>query len=197
MKKMWFAPDSCQVCETPMWHSETIGICIQHGQVSQTWKHCWIQMTGMLLWLCQIKVEQYMLGCWMGECISLKYVLTGMWWPPKMVQKVYNMDHGGLMRWNIWKIWIDIEQNDFSCCKARSLQLTWWNLFVNWLQLWLQIFGGYEKCNLWDMSLEGRGEVTWPTSHVFPQPLLSLTLKLCSNVVFKSPWHPWTFFFVF
>ncbi len=31
-------------------------------------------MTGVFLWLCCMIVEEYKLGCWMVECVSLKCV---------------------------------------------------------------------------------------------------------------------------
>ncbi len=99
---MWFAPDKYQVCEIPMWHSDMNGIFVEHGQIKigiilrcckmKTLSGC--MMTGVLLWWCWMIVEEYMLGCWMDECIwlmhSIHCVMTsedgsnslknGFWW---------------------------------------------------------------------------------------------------------------------
>ncbi len=74
---MQFAPDKYQVCKILMWHSDTNGICVEHGQVKiriilrchkmKTLSGC--MMTGVLLWLCWMIVEEYMFGCWMDEYI--------------------------------------------------------------------------------------------------------------------------------
>ncbi len=45
------------------------------------------------------------------------------------------IDHCRLMGWNIWKIWINVEQNHFGYCQAKSLELTWSCSFVNLLHL--------------------------------------------------------------
>ena len=73
---MQFAPDKYEVCEILMWHSDMIGIFVEHGQIKigiilrckmKTLSGC--MMTGVLLWLCWKMVEEYMLGYWMDECI--------------------------------------------------------------------------------------------------------------------------------
>ncbi len=74
---MQFALDKYQVCEILMWHGNTIGILIQRGEMKigmilrchkmKTLLGC--MMTGVLLWLCWMTVEEYMLGCWMDECV--------------------------------------------------------------------------------------------------------------------------------
>ncbi len=54
-------------------------------------------MTGMFLWLCCMKVEEYILGCWMDECVWLKCVPCSVWWPLKMAQMGWKVDFDGLM----------------------------------------------------------------------------------------------------
>ncbi len=67
--------------------------------------------------------------------------------------------------------------NFFRVAKSAFLR----SLFLDWFQLVLQILGGYEKCNLWDMVLEFMGEVTWP------MPILSL--MPFEFWMFESPWR--------
>ncbi len=130
-----------------------------------------------LLWLCWMIVEEYMLGCWMDESIWLECIPCGVWWHLKMVQKWILMTDG------LWKVGIffDRLQIPFYGSLVKSLQLTWWYSFVDWLYLicselqkvhfWLFLFlakfqlsslilGGYEKCNLSDMVSEIRVSYT-------------------------------------
>ena len=126
-------------------------------------------MAGVLLWLCWMIVEEYMLVCWTDECIWLKYIPCGAWWPLMMNQMVWKMDFDRLMGWEKLKFFFNGSWFPFACCSAKSLQLPWWYLIVDQLyliffripkvhfwhfyfliknfQLWLPILGGY----LWDM----------------------------------------------
>ncbi len=88
-------------------------------------------MTGVFLWLCCMIVEEYMLGCWMDECVWLECIPCGVWWPLKMAQMGWKMDFDGLMGWEKLEIVFDALQNPFGCSHTKSLQLTWWCLFVD------------------------------------------------------------------
>ncbi len=74
---MQFPLDKYQVCEILMWHSDTNGICMEHCQmkIEIILRCCKIKilsgcmMTGVFLCLCWVIVEEYMLGCWMDECV--------------------------------------------------------------------------------------------------------------------------------
>ncbi len=102
---MWFAPDWYQVCEIQMWHSDTNGICVQHGQmnigiilryhnVKTLSGH---MMTGVLLWFSWIIVEEHMLGYQINKCIWLECIPWSAWWPLKVVQMVGKIDFAGVM----------------------------------------------------------------------------------------------------
>ena len=74
---MRFAPDKYQVCEILMWYNNMNGIFMEHGQMKigiilrchkmKTMFGC--MMTSVFLWSCCMIVEEYMLGCWMDECV--------------------------------------------------------------------------------------------------------------------------------
>ncbi len=107
---MQFAPDKYQVCGTPMWHSNMNGIFVKHSQMK-----IWIilrchkmktllahMMIGVFLWLCCMIDEEYMLGCWMDECVWLKCIPCSVWWPLKMAQMGWKIDFDGLI--GVWKV---------------------------------------------------------------------------------------------
>ncbi len=118
---MCFAPDKYQVCEIPMWHSNINGTFMEPGQMKigmilrchkmKTLFGC--MMTGVLRWLCWMIIEEYMLGCWMDECIWLKSIPCSMWWCLKMVQMGCKMDFDGLMGCKKLEIFFQWVTNSF------------------------------------------------------------------------------------
>ncbi len=88
-----------------MWHSNMNGIFVEDGQMKigiilrcykmKTLFGC--MMIGVFLWLCCMIVEEYILGCWMDECIWLKCIPCSVWWPLKMAQMGWKMAFDRLM----------------------------------------------------------------------------------------------------
>ena len=122
-----------------MWHNNTIGIFISHsqmkiGMILRCHKIKILSghmMTGVLLWLCWMIVEEYMLGCWMDECIWLECIPCGAWWPLKMAQMGWKMDFAGLMGCEKLEIFFDRSLIPFYGNLALHLWLFWWGLFVD------------------------------------------------------------------
>ena len=124
-----------------------IGICVQHGQVKigiilrchnvKTLSGC--MMTGVLLWLCWMIVEEYMLGCWMDECIWLECIPCSVWWPLKIVQMVWKMDFDGVIGWEKL-IFFDRLQIPVDGSSANSLWLP------GGVCLWIDHVWNFWKC---------------------------------------------------
>ncbi len=210
-----------------MWHSNMNGIFVEYswmkiGIILRCHKMKRLfgcVMTGVFLWLCCMIVEEYMLECCMVECVWLECIACGAWWPPKMAQMGWKWI---LLDWwvvNSWKflstdrkflvmvVWQSIYDffGGFVCgsivfkkfCNTKSAFSTF--LFLNWFQLWLQILGGYDWGNFWDVVLEGIWDIffhVWSIlvidSHLWALwPSFSGTTYLCKwGHLFESPsWH--------
>ncbi len=137
-----------------------IGIILRFHKM-KTLSGC--MMTSVLLWLYWMIVEEYMLGCWMDECVWLECILCGVWWPLKMGQMGWKMDFDGRMGFAKLEIIFDGLWIPFHGSLARSLmvfvcrsimfkifRIAEVHLFFDKFQLWFAD-SCYEWVNLWDV----------------------------------------------